>query len=181
MKDKCKKCNNPNSFIVNKKHYLCDNCNCIRLHGKTRFELEKDKNTKRSEKINQTTKKKITKTTTQKRIREKEVKEKLKILKSKIHLENQQWMTYHCVGCLANGYTTHLDCSHILSIGQRKDLELLKDNIQLLCRLCHTKWESSSIPKMTDLLCFESNLSFIKKHDNYRYNRLLILLESHKS
>lgn len=101
---------------------------------------------------------------------EKEVKVALSKLKNDIRLEAVQNNEYFCKGCGKGG--KYLDCSHILAVGYRKDLELCKENIQLLCRRCHSHWESMDIILMMALDCFKSNLAFIKKHDTLMYRKL---------
>lgn len=166
----CKGCKKP-KFIVNKKRFLCDDCNCIRLHGKSRLELT----IQNSKPISRSSIKIASGTS--KSNREIEIKKTLKLLKESIHKDNQNHNTYNCQGCGISGYTVHLDCSHILSVKQRKDLELIKDNIQLLCRNCHNDWESWEIKKMLNLHCFKSNLDYLKYNDQIRYNKLLIKIE----
>lgn len=119
----------------------------------------------------------MTKKPTKQALQESKIKDQLKIIKENIHTRNQEQNTYYCQGCLVNGYTVHLDCSHILSVKQCKRLELDHNNIQLLCRKCHSDWESWNIQKMIRLLCFKSNLNFIKQNDTYRFNKITFMLE----
>lgn len=75
-----------------------------------------------------------------------------------------------CEGCLSHKGV--LDYSHILSVGQRKDLELHPENKNMLCRECHQKWESWDPSKMITLSCFYNNMRFIYKHDTQRFWRV---------
>ena len=98
-------------------------------------------------------------------------------LKNLITDENLKNGTYYCRGC--GSQQEGLDRSHIIGIAQRPDLKLLKENIDLLCRYCHIKWESGNIIKQLQLNCFSDYLEFLKKHDNIKYQNLLNKLEEH--
>lgn len=74
---------------------------------------------------------------------------------------------YYCWGC-GNG-STGLDHSHILGVGQRKDLELDPENMNLFDRTCHDAWESGDIMRMLDLNTFEKDLEYIEVNDDKRY------------
>ena len=104
----------------------------------------------------------------------KEIKLKLSTLKTEIEIEAQQDNHYYCWGCGLG--TNGLDKSHILSVKQRKDLELEKANINLLCRKCHMNWESNDIEKMIVLHCFEKDLLYISKKDPRRYNQTVLMI-----
>lgn len=144
------------------------------MYGKNRRDHENEKASNKPKKVSKIKSRPLT----TKAIREQEVKAELKILKEQIHVENINNNTYYCRGCGLNGHSQHLDCSHILSVKQRKEMELVKDNIQLLCRTCHMDWESWNFKKMNKLNCFKSNLEFLKEHDQYRFNRLTLLIET---
>ena len=66
----------------------------------------------------------------------------LKKIKDEITDLNLKNGTYYCRGC--GTQSEHLDRSHILSVAQRQDLKFDKENIDLLCRYCHMKWESGN-------------------------------------
>lgn len=181
IKKECSECNK-DVLIVNRTKWLCDECNFMRLHdGKTRHEIFKEKEAnlreislksaemnfdtfkqKKSFKINQTTSKQAN------------LNRKLSELKKEIALKAIQNDEYYCKGC---GSGSEIDKSHILSIGQRKDLELVEENIQLLCRRCHVKWEGGIIHQMISLHCFRENLLFIRRYDRNRYNQLKIFID----
>jgi len=72
-----------------------------------------------------------------------------------------------CEGC--GKPHSGLDYSHILSVGQRKDLELEKDNKNLLCRTCHQTWESWNVEKMFKLNCIYNNLEYIRAMDEQTF------------
>lgn len=172
----CSKCEKQ-KFIVNKKYNLCDDCNYYRLNGKTKQEVYQERASQKPKKTYQIKKSPLknnskVKIQTQK---EKQVKNKLSQLKNQIRekaiLENK----YFCWGCGKGG--VQLDCSHILSVGQRKDLELQEENINLFCRDCHSAWESNNVVKMSSLLTFKKDLDYIKEKDERRYNKLFSQIE----
>jgi hypothetical protein len=90
--------------------------------------------------------------------KQKEFNEQLRIVKLEIvnwAVDNGQ---YYCQG---NGSIPFLlDCSHIISVKQRKDLALEKENIQLLSRESHQIWESFDLSKMVELNCFVDNMEY---------------------
>lgn len=174
---KCKK----NYIIVNKKYGLCNSCNYERLNNKTIIQNRKErhqeslKNKKPIQyteiQIKPLNKSKIKQQT----IREKQIKTKLSLLKKEIELDAILNNEYYCKGCGTS--KDGLDKSHILSVGKYKHLELVKDNIQLLCRSCHLAWESNNIDKMMKLNCFEDNLLIIKRYDLETYRKLVTKME----
>lgn len=66
---------------------------------------------------------------------------------------------YYCRGCGCSGM--NLDRSHNISIKQNKSLEHDPNNITLLCRSCHQKWESGNYLQMSSLLCFNDIMKYI--------------------
>lgn len=146
---------------VNKKYKLCNECNYKRLHdGKSRVEilLTKQKPKKRYTLRQQTKKQPI-------------ISKQLSALKSEIELEKIQNGEYYCKGCGIS--KSGLDKSHILSVGRYKNLELVKKNIQLLCRDCHNIWEHGSIQEKKRLLCYEENLEIIRSLNQLAYQKFL--------
>lgn len=173
----CSSCDT-NKPIVNKKHNLCDDCNFMRLHnGKSKAEVyserQKDKQQDWTTSLPKTRLPivKSSKPLKQQTVKQSGQQVKLNRLKQKIELEAIQNNEYFCWGC--GNAKGGLDKSHILSVGQRKDLELIKANINLFCRKCHSDWESGDLIKMLNLNSFEKDLQFIKENDTKVYNKLL--------
>lgn len=175
--------------IVNVKYNLCNNCNSLRITGKTLFERQVESSKKSQSKQPSEPKEKkdrglyvrsgtisnpsgIKKQTGKESI----IKSQLSILKNKIRLYAIQNNEYFCKGC---GCTGSLDCSHILSVGLFKHLELCEENIQLLCRYCHLIWESAAIDIQMNLLCFNDNLIFIATQDQLAYNKFKTRVDSY--
>lgn len=143
--------------LVNKKYKLCNNCNYIRLHG-----------TKKITKPIRCLKKNIKLVS----LKQLSIRKSLSNLKTKIREDAIFSGSYYCKGC---GKTGQLDCSHIISIKHRPDLQLDYNNIQLLCRECHLKHESWNKESMMSLLCITETTEYLKEHDQQRYQRLIEL------
>lgn len=171
----CSKCNLPKP-IVNKKYNLCDDCNYMRLHdGKSKAEVLREKaSTKIITAKHYQFKNKKPLSSSQKTAKQIVIDKALQALKNSIRIDEKQNGTYYCKGCGRS--EKHLDRSHILSVKHRKDLELVRENINLLCRTCHSAWESNLIHKMAALYCFEKDLLFIKTNDVGRYNKIILMI-----
>jgi ribosomal protein L37AE/L43A len=178
MSEPCTKCGK-NLPIVNRTKWLCNDCNFARLHnGATRASIYRENALKRVESKAPRKVRTKFKPLPQQKASEAEIKHKLSILKKEIEVEAIQNNMYYCWGCgRATGFCGGLDKSHILSVGQRKDLELDKTNMNLFCRDCHTKWESWNIDKMIMLHSFEKDFNYIKEKDWRVYNKILKMIE----
>jgi len=166
MREECLGCN-LEKFLVNRKYKLCEDCNHFRLHGKTKYESLQEQQTKSFLKKNTSKPKQIRQVGSKQSV----VNGLLSKLKNKVRKEAQDQDMYYCWGCGIAG--EQLDCSHILSVKQRKDLELDQENINLFCRTCHNKWEHGNIVQQTSLLTFEKDLLYIKERDEMRYNKII--------
>lgn len=197
--------------IANVKYNLCDNCNSIRLTGKSKSERQAEsalkfrnsqianskqngsgisglvKSTKRTHdrglfvrNISGSVIANKVKTRTpikQQTSREAGIKSKLSVLKMEIELEAVQNNEYFCCGCGKSH--PGLDKSHILSVGQFKYLELVKENIQLMDRDCHIIWESGAIDEQMNLHCFVDNVCFIYLHEREQYQKFITRMETY--
>lgn len=104
---------------------------------------------------------------------EKQVKEELSRLKAEIELEALQDGTYYCKGCGgARCNNSGLDKCHILPIGRYKQLELVKENLELMGRPCHEIWDSGTLEEKKELLNYDHMMSIVLKYDELWYNRL---------
>lgn len=197
----CKECER-NLPLVNKKYELCENCNSIRLTGKSLQERSQESSQKYRQKALDRFRQKVTRETneytltgirsfkTAKKIpsgykpikqqtsKEAGIKKLLSDLKKEIDLEEVQNNTYFCKGCGCS--QVGLDKSHILSVGQYKHLELVKANMQLMCRKCHTLWESGAIEEKIALHCFIDNVMFIYHNDQEAYRKIITKVEDYR-
>lgn len=170
------------NMIVNRTYWLCVKHNHERIHGESIEDTARKQQLKYQEKYKQKQEVKgkigfggmlkIKQSTT----KESKQKADLSKVKLKIRLEAIQNDTYYCKGCGKGG---DLDCSHILSVRERKDLECDEENMNLFCRDCHNKWESNDIEQMLELLSFEKDLLYIMKHDTKKYNKILNKIEEY--
>lgn len=115
QKDTCKKCGKVD-FIVNRTFYLCDDCNCKRLHGKSRS--EKTYENFKKQKIYRI------KTTGEKSVFE------------EIWAEREH-ICHNCKAYLGDEMRTHF-FMHMRAKGAHPSLRLNKENIELGCPDCHT-------------------------------------------
>lgn len=205
----CSGTNCSSSRIVNVKYDLCDDCNSVRLTGKTKAERQKESATKFRNKQQVNNQIRSSHTAMVKPVREKKdrglfvrhvgviappkkvympirqqtskeagVKSKLHVLKNEIEMDAVQNNEYFCCGC---GHAhPGLDKSHILSVGQYKPYELIKENIQLMCRDCHLIWESGAIEQQLKLECFVANVIWIFSIGEMEaYNKIITRIESY--
>lgn len=185
-KEQCNGCET-DKYIVNRKRMLCDDCNHFRIHGETKQQTQIKQQQKYQEKYQakQLNKPIVTKVyefkpkknyvIKQSTKKEEVQKNLLSLVKKKIRKEAIDSDTYYCWGC-GDG-SQDLDCSHILSVKQRKDLELEQENMNLFCRDCHNAWESWDITKMQKLFTFQKDLLYIKEKDDRVYQKILIKIQ----
>jgi hypothetical protein len=182
--------------IVNKNYGLCGDCNSIRLTGKTLAERQAESASKYREKYVTNFRKKVSAETDyqispkyssvrksgkpikQQTKKESGIKSQLSQVKRGIELEAVQNNEYYCKGCGRSH--VGLDKSHILSVGQYKQYELIKANIQLLCRDCHIIWESGTIEQQMKLHCFVDNLQFICTLEPLVHQKFITRIEEYK-
>ena len=118
----CKGCGSFD-FIVNRTYCLCDNCNCLRLHGKTRSQKVYE-NFKKQKKYSQ-------KTTGEKKVFE------------EIWAEREH-ICHNCKASLGDEMRTHF-FMHMKAKGAYPSLRLSKENIELGCPDCHTAYDHIGI------------------------------------
>lgn len=121
----CKGCNRP-KIIVNKKFFLCDDCNQIRLHRKTR-------NQRRFEKL-----------------KNRQIKHKIKKIKFrkptgeaalfKEIWEEREHICHNCKIPLGDEMKTFF-FMHVKAKSTHGKLRLVKTNIELACYDCHTAYD----------------------------------------
>ena len=192
----CERCT-AETYIVNRTHHLCQNCNYHRLHGISYQDHQKAKQIEYRKKQQERHRaKKLTQpTNTQQKTynaatgekkpaklpffskKGKETYKTMLAVKSAIRTDAQNEDSYFCAGCLKT--SEPLDCSHIISVAHRPDLQHEKDNINLLCRFCHIRHESGDVEKMTSLACFMEDIYYIYKNDETRFNKILFKIHDY--
>lgn len=172
----CNKCNK-NYPIVNKKYGLCNGCNFKRTHeGQSQQEVYSERAKERTQTLYAPSHKKYR--IKQQTTKDAGIKRVLSIVKSEIENDALQNDEYYCQGCgRADGA---LDKSHLLSVGKFKHLELVKENMQLMCRKCHNKWETGVIATMIELLCFVENMKIIRTLDHSAFLHLSNKLQEYE-
>jgi hypothetical protein len=185
-----------NKPIVNLKYGICSNCNSIRLTGKSLTERQADSSQKYLNKAKERFRNKVREETDlqispkiypirrsakpirQQTKKEAGIKSQLSAVKKDIELEAVQNNEYFCKGCGKSH--VGLDKSHILSVGQYKQYELFKANMQLMCRDCHKIWESGTIEEQMGLLCFVDNLQFIFTLEPLVHQKFITRIEEYR-
>ena len=167
--------------IENRTKWLCQEHNHLRRHGET---IQNTNNRKQQEYLVRSREKQKNKVPTKvtkvyhipnATKKESKTKDELSKLKLKIRQDATDNDRYYCWGCGNGG--EGLDCSHILSVRERKDLECVEENINLFCRDCHNRWESNDIEQMFELLTFEKDLEFIRVNDTKMYTKIIYKLK----
>ncbi|MEM6734449.1 MAG: hypothetical protein AAF620_00125 [Bacteroidota bacterium] len=153
---KCKGECGQTRYIVNKRHYLCQQCNYTRLHGEGAL-AEKYK------KAALLLKGKVKKASSVKPKSEKQqtIERELANVYREIALERP----HICTGC---GNTQNLSHSHIIRRSWSQDFVIVKDNITYHCLIrqngsegCHSRWESAS--RWGELQDYQKNMDYIRR------------------
>ena len=74
-----------------------------------------------------------------------------------------------CAGC--GGKFDTIDASHKVPLSQSAALAADPENISLLCRGCHNKWEHGAVGEMVRLRCFVNDMRYLLDKDPRRYWR----------
>ena len=72
-----------------------------------------------------------------------------------------------CKGCKKHFQT--IDASHKVPLSQSLALAANPENITLLCRDCHLKWENGTVPKLIELDCFVDDMHYLFDADPERF------------
>jgi len=131
----CKECEKER--LINSKQ-LCADCQYLKTHGKTRFEVQIEKAKQKPAKVYQVKRKPL------KKVKKQPTGE------YNVFLEIWDEREHVCVNCKQDldrfvdeetGSPSPMLFSHIKSKGSRPDLRLDKNNIELLCPDCHHIYE----------------------------------------
>ncbi len=174
----CSGCNKPKP-IVNRTHWLCDDCNQLRLHGGNRRQVELNKYKQRMNKL-------VERRTTTTPIKKTKKQSKIDSDYSKTVKQMTEEREQFCETC---GHTHKpLSVSHTISrkrckeIG-RIDLITHKDNLVFECfeaptsnpTACHNIWELQQLKKYQDINpdMLRKRLSFVKENDPQTFKILI--------
>jgi DNA-directed RNA polymerase subunit RPC12/RpoP len=177
------------ALIVNKKYYLCEDCNYKRLHnGKTKEEVYKARKAGKIQKpipVKPKPKVEADKADVFKSLKKQYSIPKISNKRAKVEKElNKVYSKIDhsrepvCEGCGKNGELSH---SHLLSRYNRPDLITDERNIRLHCfgtyHSCHEKWERGIPEEVVEMLDFVENLDYIKSVDTQAYNAIIANME----
>ena len=156
-------------YIVNRKHMLCNRCNYLRLNGSDALEKKQNKITQSLKRV------KNIKKISLKSPKQKSIDEEYKRVCLELIEDARVQDTYYCSGC---GNPNNLSSSHIVRRSWDSKYTAVKENITFHCLVradgtegCHNRWETAS--KMTELLDFDKNMTFIRKVDPVIYWQLI--------
>ncbi len=178
IKEKCSKCN-IDSYIVNRTHKLCDDCNQIRLHGSNRNGTNKIK----ASKINDRRKTIIYKKPVFKKT------EKQQIIDKKYSEVVKEILSERDPCCETCGkHNMPLSISHTISRKRCKEINRIdlitdKENLVVECfgapssypTECHNLWEINNLKKIQEINpeMLRKKMQFIKQNDLQLYNILI--------
>lgn len=178
---KCSKCESAIFAYANVRYKLCVPCNWSRLHNGKDYTTEMRKKQKEYQnRAIERQKAKILTTTPKKKLpipqrSLKGIEQHKELLKVKHEVRQAAFDNdeYYCKGC---GKATGLDCSHNVGVGQTSELSKDYDNLVLLCRLCHIKYESNDPKLMNELLCIDLILEYLRINNPERYYKKMYKL-----
>jgi hypothetical protein len=167
---KCYKCGS--KYIVNKKYMLCSDCNYLRIHGKTRFEVAREKEKSKPNKVYTLKRTPLKSKKTRIKSRPETVEKRRELLK-----KDREWYysffisrPHECEECGhwlpdefedENGRINFIgQYSHIVPKGARNDLRHNKLNCNRLCNLHHDQWEFGDRESME---IYKNNQKIIKE------------------
>lgn len=180
---KCEICSYEYVPAPSKRAGRCPNCEHIARHGKSIEDVRREKNKKyqlnskkrAEEKMKgkapkQYTIPKFSKKGAQQANRVRAIKNELKHK----HTEGEEYG--QCEGCLR--YFKGLDASHKVPLSQSIALASEPENIRLLCRECHNKWEHGTVHQIIQLECFEEDMLYLLDMDPERFWKIYYRLET---
>lgn len=162
QEDYCKECGRWRK-IVNKKYYLCQDCNWKRLHP------------------NEKPKVYVFKQASIKGVSSKKAKAIIQRNRTYQEIDNNEERV--CSGCGSGQWP--LSHSHLIPVSKRVDLESCRENIVYDClsigehKGCHDRWETHSVEEMMKLNDFWERLEKIERLDREYFNQLYIKVENY--
>lgn len=156
-----------------KRLVFCPNCRHLEVTGETLVDMKKRKAKEQAAAAQERAKLKAKasrKSHLIKQYSEKGKRQALQVTATKKlireeHSDGEEFA--RCEGC--HQYFRGLDASHKVSLARNSELAADPDNIRLLCRDCHLKWESSVAVDMIELKCLEEDLAYLLDFDPERF------------
>ena len=171
---KCDDCNYEWIQAKSKRVVCCPNCEHIEKHGESIFAMKKRKQKEQAEKWQKRAqeKRKANPPAQRARIEQLSAKGKIKArqvaqMKREVKMDAAEGEYVQCRGCDRHFQT--IDASHKVPLSQSLALAANPENITLLCRDCHNKWEHGTVPKMIELKCFVDDMHYLFDMDPERF------------
>lgn len=157
-----------------KREICCPNCVHIEKHGESIFAAKKRKEIEQRMKWqkNAAEKQMLNPPTLRQKIavmseKGKAAAKKVSKMKADAKSEALEGGCVQCKGC--NRYFKTIDASHKVPLSQSLALAANPENITLLCRDCHLKWENGTVPKLIELDCFVDDMRYLFDADPERF------------
>lgn len=162
----CDACNYQYIPAKSKREQRCPNCEHIKKHGESIFATKKRQQKEQQEKWRKKAREKQRLNPPAPRAKISAMSEKGKVAAKKVSemkaaakLEAIEGDYVQCKGC--NRYFQTIDASHKVPLSQSISLAANPENITLLCRDCHMKWENGTVPKLIELECFVDDMHYL--------------------
>jgi len=157
-----------------KREQCCPNCAHIEKYGESIFAMKKRKQKEQHEKWRKKAqeKRKLNPPTPRPKIamrseKGKVIARKVAEMKAEVKMEALDGEYAECKGCGRHFQT--IDASHKVPLSQSLALAANPENITLLCRDCHMKWENGTVPQMIELDCFVDDMHYLFDMDPERF------------
>ena len=157
-----------------KREQCCPNCVHIEKYGESIFAMKKRKQKEQHEKWQKRAAEKAALKPVVARPKIDRLSEKGKrkaaavsIMKNEAKKDALEGEFVQCRGC--DQYFKTIDASHKVPESKSIALASNPNNITLLCRDCHSKWENGTVPKMIELKCFVDDMHYLFDMDPERF------------
>lgn len=173
----CPVCRYQYQHARSKRSGNCPNCAHIERHGESIFEKKKRKHLESMKRMYERAEQKAKNAPVKKKAvipnfsaKGLEQAKKVKAAKQRLRNESIDGAFYECQGC--KRYFKNVDGSHKIPLSQSTKHAAEEDNITLLCRDCHNKWENGTVMQMITLKCFVSDMEYLYIHDKPRFHKI---------